>query len=130
MDGAAASMDAALSAVVAATPDLDAVLVTDHDGVCIVSSGEASAARLRLAIAFSGASEQVAKLPEYGAPKAITTVTADATLIQADISPLVISLFGSADANAAALRGVLERLRSALEPARAELQRAIDEEEE
>ncbi|KAJ3022032.1 hypothetical protein HKX48_007187 [Thoreauomyces humboldtii] len=98
----AEQLDALLESVLARTPQMDAVLLTDKDGVILAHALQPTLPAATLEPAFSAtfavASDQAGRLG-LGRSKVIVSTFRHAVVVQFSYTPLILTILGARDAN-------------------------------
>jgi len=114
----AATLKGLLEALLPRVAGLQAVYVTDKDGVVIESAGNGGAGNGSTAEAaqqFVVSAEQASKMG-VGRTRTITAIYADRVLVHVNAYPLVVSFVAAPDANIGMVHSLCPELVHALEP--------------
>ncbi len=122
-------IEAELKALLAKTPGLQAVTVSDRDGITLARAEAKQSPRLdtkMLSSVFSSASEQASKL-SLGTNTTITTFYEGCTVVFANYSPLVVSFVGGESLNVGLIvKTIVPELGEKLKDVRTKVDSVVD----
>ncbi|KAL1504733.1 hypothetical protein AB1Y20_008511 [Prymnesium parvum] len=98
--------------------ELEAVLVTDHDGVVLLRAGEGAedASIQRMAASYAQTTEHVSSKMQLGKNKLVAAMYENAVVVHASCPPLVLTLKAAAGSNLGLMMDAAPQAVAALQP--------------